>query len=147
MKHMQSFYIAAGKWSCYALSLVAVAKKWWESHREDKFPYEETEALLMAIEKKYIDFKEIDYLWEGNFTVRYPELFLGKMTGGTWNVRREPSDYVPSENEYVIDFYAKSQENANKGIGHFVFEVNSLQQSETVRVGKIYSKRVCKKIK
>lgn len=148
MKYMQSFYMAAGKWCCYALCLVEVAKKWWAQNKDSDFPISDTDALLFGIGNKYIDFKESDYLYEGNFYVRYPELFLGRLTGGIWSVRREPLDYIAQKDEYVINFYAKTKEDADKGIGHFVFgDNNTLQYSATVAFGKVFSKRVCKKTK
>lgn len=96
-----------------------------------------------AINHGYIDFNKKDFEDKNNFYVRQPWGVLELITGESWNVRKEVGIYDAKDNEYEVWFWATSQTNADKGIGHFTtVNDNLLQKSITVKKGKVYSKRI-----
>lgn len=61
-------------------------------------------------------------------------------------MRREGNTYKAKDGEHVVNFYAKNDANNDRGIGHFDSDgCHTLQNSVTVRVGKVYSTRVFKR--
>lgn len=137
--YSQSFYLAAGNYGCYALQLVNLAREYTGE------PLDDTTALLMGIHAAYITFNFADYTNGDNFYVQNPTGFLKLLTGKKWVVRKEDGDYKLKKGEYAINFWAKTAANAEKGVGHFDTETyHTLQNSQTIAKGKIYSKRVFK---
>ena len=148
MDYIQSFFKSAGANACYALSLIDIARDVTKERKIIAFSVNEEEALIYGIEKGYIDFNKNNYDDTHNFYVKRPDLFMEAMTGSKWSVRIEGPDYKCQEEEYEILFWALNDENAKKGIGHFTRPgKNSLQTSNTVKNGKVYSKRIFKKLK
>lgn len=141
-KYIQSFLQAAGNNACYALQIIGLSNRI------------NLEAgvvrggncisdLTLGIEKGYIEWHDEDYAHFNNFFVLKPAEFLSLLTGENFAIKFVGADYVCKDGEYAIDFWAKSQANANKGIGHFRTEdSDTLQKSQTVAVGKIYSRRI-----
>ena len=138
MDFPQSFFKAAGNYCCYALQLFNVAKKIGLAGG-----FNEQSALELGITSGFIRWNEKDYADYDNFTVLNASAFVSLLTDKKYCVRRETAEYKPKKGEYVINFWAKNLADANRGIGHFDSpDYHTLQRSETIRVGKIYSTRV-----
>ena len=147
-KFHQSVFKALGEESCNACCLVRVA---YDFLCQKDIPLVEmAEWITKGIDKGFIEFNPDDIenkrgLGKQNLFVRDPCGFLKLITKKNWEYRFEGSDYIPKVNEYEIDFWAKSVKNGSNGIGHFTTpSYNSLQFSETVEKGFIYTKRICK---
>lgn len=137
MFYAQSFYLSVGNYGCYALQLVNLARTYTGE------PLDDTTALLTGIHAGYLTFDFANYSNQEAFYVQDPCGFLKLLTGKSWTVRKTSASYKLKEGEYAINFYAKSKADADKGIGHFDVETyHTLQNSQTIAKGKIYSKRV-----
>lgn len=135
-KHTQSFMLAAGRYACYALQIVHIARSLGVNVNE-------LDALEDGILKGFIRFNEANYEDGNNFFVNAPAEFLSFLTGIKWTMRREGNTYKAKTGEHVINFWAKNDANNAKGEGHFdTPDCHTLQNSVTVRVGKVYSTRV-----
>ncbi len=146
-EYMQSFYKAAGNYSCYALTIINLAKKIIKSKGANQAFINEQEALIFGIEQGFIHFDEKNYDDYDNFTVYKPAEFLSFLTGDKFSVRFESAKYKCQKDEYEILFWALNDGYCQKGIGHFTLPgENTLQFSKTVEKGKVYSKRIFKKI-
>lgn len=141
--HLQSFFATAGSESCYALNLIDVAREYIESFGLELIG-NELDYLEHGTVRGFIDFNWKDYSdMQRGFFVKDPCGFLKMITGVDWYGSKEARDYKPKPGDYIIDFWAKTEENGRKGIGHFNRENHdSLQNSQTVKNGFIYSKRV-----
>lgn len=144
--YSQSFYLAAGKNACYALCIIDIARDWYREEAKADLGMDDVSALLIGINSGCIDFREDDYLWNGNFYVANPSRFLSLLTGLNWIVTKEKADYKCAPGEQEVQFWALDQKKADLGEGHFIRPgKNTLQQSLTVEKGQCYSKRIFKK--
>lgn len=145
-EHIQSFYLAAGNYGCYAFCIIKLAKKILEKKGMSPGIINEQEALIYGVEGSFISFNEDDYNSDKNFYVIDPEGFIRFLTGESYVVRFEGPSYCCKKDEYEINFWALNDSNGLRGIGHFCLPgENTLQFSKTVKNGKIYSKRIYKK--
>lgn len=137
IKHIQSFFKAVGNSGCYALCLVNLAQK--QGKKLDII-----EALLLGIEKGFIKFNWNNYDDKENFFVSRPDAFFSMLIGETYYVKFALSDYVSKNGEFEVQFWALNQDQAEQGKGHFVLSVeeNPLQNSNTMKFGRCYSKRI-----
>lgn len=138
---IQSFYESLGKYGCYYLLLLQIGQR--ELTANDLFF-----LSCQFHENNFLHFNKNNLADTENFFVKNPAKILEVLTGKKYTVRKEPATYEPKENETEILFYALNQKNADKGIGHFrMKEYDTLQNSNTVKKGKVYSKRIIKEIK
>jgi len=98
-------------------------------------------ALESAIEKGYIYFNFDNYSDDNNFYIERPDKFLSHLTGVIWIIRHDKADYKPKENEKIVQRWERKT--MGKTISHFRLpEWDSLEDSQTVKFGKIASVRV-----
>lgn len=141
MKYTQSFIKAMGVNGCYFLCLCKLA----EEITQKQFDY--LRIAETCIDKGFIFFDKKNYNNNHNFFVENPCGVLKEMTGEKWTVKKVSGIYEKQLDEFEIWFWAKNQYYADKGIGHFTTEEdNLLQNSETVRSGKVYSKRIFRRL-
>ncbi len=139
LRHPQSFCKSAWDYGCYADCIIRIASE------ISGFPFNCQnlgKGYDIGLDNGLIQFNRDNYTDEGNFSVSDAGKFLSKLIGKIAKCRHEGADYIPKANEYVVDFYAKTVEAGKKGIGHFVYGTDPIQNSRTVAEGFIYSKRV-----
>ena len=141
INNVQSFYESLGKYGCYYLLLLHIGAK-------KELTTEELYLLSCQFhELGWLHFNKKDLSDPDNFFVQSPSNILDVLTERKYTVRKESADYIPQKNEIEILFYALNRENADKGIGHFrMKDYDTLQNSNTVKKGKVYSKRIIKEI-
>lgn len=141
--YLQQFFKMAADNSCYACCVIKLACK---INKTDHNLTNIGKALDIGFDKKYLGVNEKDYSDYGPaFTVYNAEKWLTDLTGKKVSVRTEGADYKCKKDEYEFLFYAKTPENASKGIGHFIFDgYDPYKTSVTVATGKVYSKRIIK---
>jgi hypothetical protein len=113
----------AGKYACYYLCLCQLANKGYNS--------DTVEALMDK------------GLLQKDFTVMNAGEIFSYLTGDKWEHTKEGPDYQPKGGEFVIYeyFYDKS------GYNHFRLKGwDSLENSQTVKLGKIRSTRVLRRV-
>jgi hypothetical protein len=129
----------AGEAACYALGIIEIANRF----NKQEMPVMET--LIKAIDSKYIYYNWKNVSDNDNFTVLDPARFLALMTCQPWQVEKVPFDYAPKPGEYVIDRWERQL--TGKTIGHFRLpDWDSLADSQTVRYGKIVSRRIFRRV-
>ncbi|MBQ9239454.1 MAG: hypothetical protein IJ191_09140 [Treponema sp.] len=138
MKNPQSFFMAAGDSACYALQLYNVAQKIGLAA-----PMNEQAAIELGIESGVIEYHAENWHHPRNFLVIDAGKFVTILTMRRYAARWDSANYKAKPGEHVIQFWAKSKANADKGIGHFdAPDYHTLQRSVTVETGKVYSTRV-----
>jgi hypothetical protein len=140
---IQTLMTEAGEAACYALCIIEIA------NRLNKQEMPVMETLIKAIDSKYIYYNWKNASDNDNFTVLKPAEWLSQLAGGNWSVKKLPAipnaEYYPYPGEYVIDRWERQV--TGKTIGHFRLpDWDSLADSQTVKYGKIVSKRVFKKM-
>jgi hypothetical protein len=136
---IQTFLSEAGEAACYALAILEIAE------RERGQKLDTIDALCQGIDRGYIHYNEADPNDCNNFFVEYPSAFLSLFAGSRWTVGKVGPDYVPARGEYVVDRWERVR--TGTVIGHFQLpDWDSLVDSQTVRYGKIVSKRVFRRI-
>ena len=138
MKYEQSFMKAIGEWGCYALCIINIAEEITGCHCNVLLEIEE------GINKGYISWNKNNYYDPKNLDILRPDLFLQMLVGGKWEVREENDImYKCKDNEYRVERWERN------GYGHFARTregYNSLQDSKCVKLGKLVSLRIFKKI-
>lgn len=143
--YLQQFFKMAADNSCYADCIIKLACQiTGKSHNLTNIG----KALDVAFDGGFVDVNRKDYSdYYRAFTVLDPAGFLSSLTGKTFEVRKENPSYSCKKGEFEVLFYALSPENADKGIGHFVFKgYDPLKTSNTVLKGSVYSKRIFKEV-
>jgi hypothetical protein len=136
---IQTLLSEAGEAACYALDILEIAE------RERGHELNTIDALYMGIEQGYIYYNEADPNDNDNFFVESPAALLGMFTRCRWTVEKVGPDYIPAPGEYVVDRWERVRTGAI--IGHFRLpDWDSLHDSQTVRHGKIVSKRVFRRV-
>ena len=139
INYIQSFYESVGKYGCYFLLLLKMAEK------KIKKKIDLIETLVYAEKKDWVYYNFDNHKDPDNFYVKNPSMLFSYLTGKKYHVRKETADYQSKENELEILFYSLSDKNAELGIGHFALaDYDTLQGSNTVKNGKVYSKRIFK---
>jgi hypothetical protein len=137
---IQTFLSEAGEAACYALDILKIAER--ESFNGNP---DVVNSLSIGIKQGYIYYNEKDPNDSDNFFVKDPAALLAMFAGGRWTVEKVGPDYVPARGEYVVDRWERVKTGAV--IGHFRLpDWDSLQDSQTVRYGKIVSKRVFRRV-
>lgn len=132
---IQSFMESAGKYACYALSIIKIAEEDIGEH------IDVIVALKSGIEKGYIGFNYDNYSDPDNFYILDPARFLSMLTGDVWALKHVPQRHEPSANEKVV--YRWERKTSAGVISHFrLKEWDSLENSLTVKSGQIVSSRV-----
>jgi hypothetical protein len=136
---IQSLFIEAGEAACYALDILEIAER-VQGKKIDTIA-----TLCMGIERGYIYYNGRDPNDSNNFFVQNPPALLSMIAGGKWTVEKTGPDYTPKPGEYVVDRWERVK--TGTIIGHFRLpDWDSLQDSMTVRYGKIVSKRVFRRL-
>jgi len=130
---IQTFLAEAGESACYALCLIEIAERVMGSK---VYPMA---ALEDAIERGLIHYGGAGD--DENFFVIRPDVFLSRMTGRPWAIAKAAPDYAPRSGEWVVDRWERKQ--TGMVTGHFRLpDWDSLEDSQTVKHGKIVSRRV-----
>jgi hypothetical protein len=136
---IQTLLSEAGEAACYALDIIEIAERVTGKNVEP------VDALQEGIARGFIHYNETDPADNDNFYVSDPGAFLSMMTSTRWNVRKEGPEYTGASGEYVVDRWERVKTGGI--IAHFRLpDWDSLADSQTVRYGKIASKRVFKRI-
>jgi hypothetical protein len=135
---IQTLLRLAGESGCYALDIMEIAGR---ERKRGGVHLDPIEALYLGIENGCIYYNEKDPNDNNNFFVEDPGAFLAMLAGGRWTVEKAGPDYVPAPEEYVVDRWERVK--TGTVIGHFRLpDWDSLHDSQTVRYGKIVSRRV-----
>ena len=130
---IQSFYLTLGEEACFFLQILKIAEK------VIRYNLDPLTAALICKSKKFIYLNLDDLKDKKNFLVYGHADILNLITGLEWEYIKAAPTYKPKKNEYVINEYA------NGAMTHFDSDdFHSLQNSQTVKNGKIISKRVFK---
>ena len=128
---IQSVYLTLGEEACFFLQLVNIAEK------EIGYPLDPFTVALVCKAKGYIYLNTDDLKDKKNFLITSHEKVLELITGKEWEYERAAPSYRRKANEYVINEYQ------NGSYTHFDSDsFHSLQNSNTVKNGKIVSKRI-----
>lgn len=145
VKGIQTFLGEIGEAGCYALCLLEIAER--VNGRE----YNVVDILEQLIKRSYIYYNYSNPNDNDNFYVKNPAMVMNYLCGGTWKVERQPAEYVPKNNEWVVDRWERNATGVT--YGHFNLPAqkgfdqwDSLADSKTVKFGKIASKRVISKV-
>lgn len=142
--YLQLFFKSAYDYSCYVDCLIKLACK---INKVDHNLTNIGKYLDIGFDKKFITFNKNDYTAYENFTVVKAEEFLSAITEKKFIKEFKDRNYSVKNKEYEIQFWTKSEENGKRGIGHFVLpDYDPLKNSQTKKVGFIYSKRVFREI-
>ena len=128
----QSIAKRLGEFGCYFLSLLRLAK---------------VENAGIALYRQAV---QLGYLQEDCYVID-PARVLSLAAGGAWSVRHAPADYIPASDEYEILRFERKTTTATfahfvvgDGRGQVVYD--PLDNSQTVKLGKLVSKRIVKRI-
>ena len=133
---IQSFYLTIGEEACFFLQLLNIAEK------EIGYNIDPLTAAIICKQKNFIYLNLNDLKDKKNFLVYEHASILKLITGREWAYEKATPLYKAKKNEYVINEYA------NGTMTHFDSDdFHSLQNSQTIKNGKIVSKRVFKVIK
>jgi hypothetical protein len=136
---IQTFLAEAGEAGCYALCILKIAEM--ELVKEADVAKE----LVSMIDRGYIYYNENDPNDNNNFFVEDPAAMLSWLTWRRWTVEKVGPDYQPDPGERVVERWERVK--TGTVIGHFKLpDWDSLQDSMTVRYGKIVSKRVFRRV-
>jgi hypothetical protein len=137
---IQTFLSEAGEAACYALDIMKIVE------RECLYGgIGVVNALSVGIDQGFIYYNEKDPNDSNNFFVKDPAAFLGMFAPGRWTVEKAGPDYVPARGEYVVERWERVRTGAV--IDHFRLpDWDSLVNSQTVKYGKLVSKRVFRRI-
>ena len=136
---IQTLLGEAGEAACYALDILEIAE------RARRRNLDLISALYQGIERGYIYYNENNPDDNNNFFVENPAALLSMFVGGRWTVEKAGPDYIPAPGEYVVDRWERTKTGAV--IGHFRLpDRDSLHNSQTVKYGKIVSKRVFRRV-
>jgi hypothetical protein len=139
-KGIQTLLGEAGEAGCYAFDIIEIAER--IGGREINL----VSALYRGIEQGYIHYNEKDKNDNDNFFVENPPAFLAMLAGGKWTVEKTGPSYHPAAGEYVVDRWERLK--TGTVIGHFRLpDWDSIDDSQTVKYGKIVSKRVFRKVR
>jgi hypothetical protein len=136
---IQTFCGEVAESACYALSISKI------SELETGLAFDVILILTECINKGYIRYNWDDPSDNNNFYVVYPDKMLTYLTGIEWSCSHEPADYVAKPGEYIIDRWERAY--TGNVSSHFRLpDWDPVQDSLTVKKGKIVSKRVFRKV-
>ena len=128
---IQSFYLSLGEEACFFLQILNIAEK------VIGYNLDPLTIAIICKQKRFI-YLNLDNLKDkDNFLISGHAEILSLITGRDWQYEKAGPTYKAKKNEYVINEYA------NGSMTHFDSEdFHSLQNSQTIKNGKIVSKRV-----
>ncbi|MGP1602119.1 DUF261 family protein [Treponema sp.] len=130
-KKIQSFFLSAGNFACYAFCIIRLAEK------ITGMDIDVMSALQAGIDKGFIRFDEDCLSSPNNFYVFEPAKFLEYLSGWKCNVKKEAADYGLREGELCV--YCWKRLNSM----HFrLADWDPLENSQTVKYGVLDSLRV-----
>lgn len=128
---IQSVYLSIGNEACFFLQLLKIVEQ------DIGFDVDPITAALICKVNGLIYLNTDDLKDKNNFLVKEHAKVLNLLTGKTWKYSKESPSYRPKKNEYVIKEYQ------NGNFIHFDSDnFHSLQDSQTVKNGKVISKRI-----
>lgn len=132
---IQTFLDEGGDAACYALCILKIAE------RITGFKIDVIETLCVCIEKGFIYYNWKNPNDGNNFFVNEAAKMLSFLVGKSYTISKEAPNYVAKNNEQIVDRWERTK--VGSVIGHFRLpDWDSLRDSQTVRFGKIASKRV-----
>ena len=135
---IQSWFKALGDSSCYFLSILNIAER--VTKKDYGFP-EIVDIATEAARRKYLKLNVKDLAADDNFYVLEPAKILELATGLKWTQTWQPASYKVKRGEYAIKCYV------NGNYTHFNSDdFDSLQNSVTVKYGKLDSYRIFRKV-
>lgn len=144
-KGIQTFLSEAGEAGCYALCLIEIAE------RVSGQRFNTVDVLDALIKRSFIYYNYSNPNDGDNFYVRSPASVMEYLCGGAWQVEKQPAEYVPKSNEWVITRWERAVTGTT--YGHFNlpeqrdYEAwDSLVDSKTVKFGKVVSTRIIRKV-
>lgn len=145
IKHAESFFKSAGNEACYVDCIIRLGEKILGlKHTVTNIG----RAMDIGLDTGAVFYNADFNADKSNFTVLDAGKFLSKLTGKTYDCRREPRDYKLKKGEFAIKFKTLSESNGSKGIGHFILDdYDPLEDSNTSKNGFVYSLRVFKETK
>lgn len=136
---IQTFLLEAGEAGCYALSIIKIAERVTKKH------IDVVDALELGISRGFIYYNERSQADNDNFYVNNPADFLGILTGDQWLVNYASASYKEMPEEYIVDRWERSRTGVTTA--HFRLpDWDGLTDSQSVKYGKIASKRVFRRI-
>jgi len=136
---IQTFLSEAGESACYALDIIEISERFNGVHKDP------VESLFYGISLGLIHYNERDPNDNDNFFVRDPAAFLSRLTGANWTAEKAEPNYKERPGEYIVERWERIR--TGSVIGHFRLpDWDSLSDSQTVKYGKIASKRVFRQI-
>jgi len=128
---IQSVYLTMGEEACFFFQLLNIAEK------EIGYSLDPFTVALICKAKGYIYLNTNDLKDKQNFLVTCHEKVLELITGEEWEYEKVGTNYRKKIGEYIINEYQ------NGSFKHFDSDsFHSLQNSETVKNGRVISKRV-----
>lgn len=144
---MQDFLGEIGESGCYALCLLDVAEEYLTIEQKKNLKVDYIGLLLKACEKGVITYDFSNKNNPDNFYVQYPAQFLEMVTGKKWEVTHEPAYYWIDASRYGKEFKINRWElkSCGKTTAHFERDsFHPIEDSRTVKLGKIVSTRICR---
>lgn len=130
-KKIQSFFLSAGSFACYAFCIIRLAEKITGTD------IDVMSALQAGIDKGFIRFDEDCLSSPNNFYVLEPAKFLEYLSGWKCNVKKEAVDYKPKDGELCVQCWKRLKST------HFRLpDWDPLENSQTVKYGALDSLRV-----
>ena len=138
---IQDFFINAGESSCYVLCLLKLAEK-YQARKGIKKHFDVIAEMEKGINLRFINYNYKAVRDDNNFYVKRPDLFLSMLLDGKKvTVRMENAFYKAKNNELSVNYWQRKT--PGKTYGHFnLDDWDSLLDSQTVKFGKIISKRI-----
>jgi len=128
---IQSFYLSLGEEACFFLQILNIAEK------IVGYNIDPLTAAIICKQKRFIYLNLENLKDKDNFLISSHAEILNLITGREWKYEKAGPAYKAKKNEYVINEYS------NGTFIHFDSDdFHSLQNSQTVKTGKIVSKRV-----
>jgi hypothetical protein len=141
---IQTFLAEAGEAGCYALCILEIAQR-EHGLRSVAAINNVLAALNMAIDRGHIYYNENDPNDNDNFFVKDPAAMLSWFTMRRWTVDKVGPDYQSEPGERIVERWERVK--TGTVISHFRLpDWDSLHDSQTVRYGKIVSKRVFRRV-
>jgi hypothetical protein len=135
---IQSLCESAGDNACYFLAICKIG----ERITGKTFNFEVEAYRSASLGELYLNLK--NYKDTDNFFVNKPGELLSRLTGQRWTCMKAEANYQCKPGEWEVERWERSV--TGKVIGHFRLpDWDSLQNSQTVKYGKIVSKRIFRK--
>lgn len=132
---VQTFLGEVGEAGCYALAIIHLAE------RITGRDMDVVKELEKAVSEGFIIYNPDNTEDTNNLFVESPDRFLSSLTGKEFTIKKIDYEYLPKPGEFVI--YRWERTTTKCTYSHFRLpDFDTLQDSQTVKFGKIVSTRV-----